>query len=98
MLLSDLGGGENSRCQKLPFYGVVHITLQDSSIWGVAMGECCCWGSSVDVCECGTMVYLLSVGEAFRNQQVLLLEVTGIQIQIQFVFFRTRSQLPSALG
>ena len=98
MLLSDFGGGENSGCQKLSFYGAVHVTLRDSSVQGVAMGECCCQGSSVKVHECGTTVYFLLVGEAFRNRQVLLPEVMGIQIWIQFIFFCTRSQLPSALG
>ena len=67
-MLSDFGGGKNSGCQKLSFYGAVHITLQDSSVRGVAMGECCSRGSSIDVHERSAMVYLLVVGESFRDQ------------------------------
>ena len=98
MLLSDFRGGENSGCQKLSFYCAVHITLWDSSIQGVATGECCCWGSSVDVRECSTVMYFLACSETFRDWQVLLSEVLGIQIGIQLVFFQARSQLPSTLG
>ena len=90
----DLGGSENSGSQKLPFYCTVHVTPWDLSIRGIAMGECCGRGSSIDVRKGGALVYLLSVGEAFRNWQVLLPEVTGIQIRIQFVFFRIGSRLP----
>ena len=80
----------------MSFYSVVHITPWDSSIRGIATGECCSRGSSVNVREHGAPVYLLLVGEAFQDQQVLLPEVAGIQIRIQFIFFRVRSWLPGA--
>ena len=76
MLLSDLGGGENPQGQKLSLYCAVYVTPQDSSVWGVATGEGCSQGSSVDVHQCCTMVYLLSCGKAFWDQQVLLSEIS----------------------
>ena len=82
----------------MSFYGVVYITLRDSSVWSIATSEHCSRGPSIDVCKRGAPVYLLSVGEAFWDRQVLLSEVAGIQIWIQFIFFCVRSWLPGALG
>ena len=83
---------------KIPGVKNCHSMAQDSSVQGVAMGEHCCQGSSVDVHECSTAMCFLVCGETFGDQQVLLLEVSGIWIGIQLVFFWARSQLPSSLG
>ena len=77
---------------------MVYVASWDSSVWGVAMGERCCRGSSVDVHEHSAAMYFLACGETFWDRQVFLSEISGIQIGIQFVFFQASSWLPSSLG